>query len=53
MIKREKQLKDPRSCFIGIGGLFLWGNDFPPRLPFNKGRVTVDRQDGNQNGRSE
>ena len=26
MIKRVKQLKDPRSCSFGIGGLFLWGD---------------------------
>lgn len=26
MIKRVKQIKDPRSCPFGIGGLFLWGH---------------------------
>ncbi len=25
MVKPTRQLKDPRSCLIRIGGLFLWG----------------------------
>jgi hypothetical protein len=33
LIKPVKQLKGPRSCLTGIGGLFLWGHRASPIVP--------------------
>jgi len=62
MIKRVKQLKDPRSCSFGIGGLFLWGdrskgwilNIIPS--PFDgggKGWPPAQRASGSERGEQE
>ncbi len=43
MIKRVKQLKGPRSCLTGIGGLFLWGDD---ALDIGRALIYGGRQKG-------